>query len=466
MYLIPLLTMPYVARVLGTYGVGVYSYTSSIISIFVVLTTMEVSLYGRREIASCISREDRTNVFWSIFFIESSMLLFSLVTYSLYVVICASAVKIALWIQLLTLLGAWLDISWLFFGVENFKIAILRNILVRVISLICIFCFVKDEDDVNLYIFILAMSDFISVVPLWTLLNKYVGFPLFSMTEIKQQIIPMMKMLLVGLSMKLYSIFDKIVIGAFVSLSLVGIYDNAFRISKVLVALIATIGVVMMPRITRLMAEGEEKQAKDYFMKSMNITLFISSGCAFGLVAVSPTFIPLYLGEEFTQGVTVTQLLSVVLIFIAWGNVFRSQFILPRKMDGLYVKSVVFAVLLNVGFNIILIPKFSIIGASLAYVFTELFICVYQTYKVRMYFNLKLLLYENSMYVISSILMLIILVILNNLFFVNQPLFLSLIYQIIIGSATYICIVLILESLFGRRTITSELCRMFNSLKK
>lgn len=143
MYLVPLITMPYVSRVLGARGLGVFSYTSSVMSFCIVFATMGVAIYGKREIASCLTKEDRTNVFWSIFITESFMFIFVLVGYILYNVFINTAYKTASYLQIMALIGAWLDISWLFFGVENFKLAIVRNVLIRLLSLFAIFVFIK-----------------------------------------------------------------------------------------------------------------------------------------------------------------------------------------------------------------------------------------------------------------------------------------------------------------------------------
>lgn len=467
MYLIPLITMPYVARVLGAEGVGVYSYTSSVMSFCIVLTTMGVSLYGRREIAACLDRESRSKTFWSIFSIESIMFILTLFGYSIYVWLNDSDIKIAQWLQILALIGGWLDISWLFFGVENFKYAVIRNILVRVISLILIFAFIRQSSDVYLYVFIVTFSDLVSVIPLWSLSKKYINKCVPSKSEIKEHIIPMSKMLITALSTNLYTIIDKVIIGGFVSLVLVGVYDNAFRISKVTVAFITTIGVVMMPRMTKLFAEGDSKKSLDYFKKSLSLTLFLGAGCAFGLIGVAPTFIPLYLGEEFSEGIIVTQIISISLFFVAWGNVFRSQFILPRKKDNLYVKSVVYAVVLNLILNLILIPVLSIVGAAIAYVITEVMICMYQSYKVRESFNFGQLLKSNYIYIVSAFLMMFVVKMVNFVLSTNNvhPL-LSLIAQIAVGTVFYCIAVMIMERLSGRKVITTEITNMISKIKR
>ena len=364
---------------------------------------------------------------------------------------------------MLALLGAWLDISWLFFGVENFKIAILRNILIRLITLIAIFIFVKESTHTNRYVAIVAFSDLVSVVPLWLMLKKYVTAVNINVSDIKKRIIPMLKMLVTAVSLNLFIIADKIILAAYETISMVGIYDNAFRISKVTVSIITTIGIVMLPRMTKMFAEGSSKSF-DYFCRSLSLTMFVGAGCCFGLIAVAPTFIPLYLGADFYDSIYITQILAVVLLFIAWGNVFRSQYILPQKMDSVYVKSILYAVCTNLVLNILLIPKFSIYGAAIAYIATEGTMAIYQSYKVKSAFNMRLLLRTNLIYILSGIVMFLVVYILGNILSGKTSMILLLTIQLLVGSLIYISISCYMELKIKNEVIWTELLRLSNNI--
>ena len=456
MYLVPLITMPYVSRVLGARGLGVFSYTSSVMSFCIVFATMGVAIYGKREIASCLTKEDRTNVFWSIFITESFMFIFVLVGYILYNVFINTAYKTASYLQIMALIGAWLDISWLFFGVENFKLAIVRNVLIRLLSLFAIFVFIKKNTDENLYVFIITLSDIVSVVPLWLLLNKYISKLNFSNLSIRKRLLPMLKMQFTAVLTNIYVISDKIILGLYAPISLVGIYDNAFKLSKVAVSIITVIGIVMLPRMTHMFAQGSDK-SMGYFKKSLNLTMFVGTGCCFGIIAISPTFMPLYLGTEFNDSIIVTQILSLVLLFVAWGNVFRSQYIIPQKMDGLYIKSVMIASIINVILNLLLIPKFSIYAAAISYLITEISISVYQTYKVRNYFCIIALLLSNFVYLISAFSMMLIIFIVRSIMSELLPNILSLLMQFLFGSIFYLLFSCYLERKINNRVVDVEL---------
>ena len=463
-YLVPFITTPYIARVLGTYGTGVYSYTYSIASYFVILIQLGVSLYGRREIASCLNKEERSKTFWSIWFIETAMFLISSVLYVGFILFYNTDMKIALAIQYILLLGAWLDISWLFFGVENFIVAVSRNVVVKLLSLIAVFVFVKKETDVNIYVFIMAFSSLLGVIVMWVSCRRYLSFCRIGKAEIRKHIRPLFKLFIPVLSVQLYALTDKVFLGALATVDDVGVYDNAYRISRMPVALITTLGTVMLPRVTKMIAEGKESEIRTYFNKSLSLTVFIGVGCAFGLIGLAPTLVPLYLGNNFLDAIPLLQILSIILIAIAWGNTFRNQFILPKKMDNLYLKSVVLAALLNIVMNILLIPLFGAVGAAIASVLAEFIICFYQSIKIKEYFDYRKLLIVNSKYLFSGILMLFVVVLLSK--FLAGLGIVGLLIEITAGAGIYLAVSCLLEAVVKQKVVFAELQKVYYRIRR
>lgn len=443
LYLMPFITAPYIARVLGTYGTGVYSYTYSIASYFMVLTQLGVKMYGRREIAACLTREERSKTFWGIWAVETVMFLISSIGYGIFLTVYQTELKTAFLMQYLIIAGAWLDISWLYFGAEDYKIAVTRNVLIKFISLILVFLLIRSKEHYNRYVLIMSMSNLLSVAIMWLTLKKHVSFAKITEKDIRVHGIPMVKLFIPVLSVQLFSMTDKVFLGAMASTDAVGVYENAHKISRVPIALITTIGTVMLPRMTKLIAQGREKEASRYFEKSLSLTFVIGLACAFGLIGIAPTFIPLYLGTGFLDAVIVLQLLSLVLVAIAWGNAFRTQFILPKKMDSLYIRSVLYAAMINVVLNFILIPKYSEVGAAAASVIAEFTICVYQSIKVRQYFDFRKIISSNLKYIAAALVMTLSIWLITPCIHIN--LLATLVFQIILGGTVFIGVCCLLE---------------------
>ena len=458
-YLAPLITAPYVARVLGANGTGIYSYTYSIASYFILFVQLGVSLYGRREIASNTSKEKASNTFWEIFSVTTIAFAVVSAAYLAFVLCLGQQFRTELMIQYILLVGAWLDISWLFFGLEKFKIAITRNMIVKVLSLLLVFVFIKTPEDTNKYILLMALSSLASTLVMWITLPKHINRPTAHERKTRDHLKGMVVLFLPILAIQLYSITDKICLGLMTNMSEVGIYENVYKISRVPVAAITAIGTVMLPRITNMIANGKKKLSKKYIDKSLSATLLIGSACAFGLASVSHPFVDIYLGDEYASGAPVLQLLSLVLIIIAWGNVFRMQYILPNKMDKLYLKSVILGVITNILLNLLLIPRYNSFGAALASLASELAICIYQTVAIRKKFNMIQLMAANSKYVIGGAIMAAIVyaigLALNGM---NE--FALLIMQIAIGALSYFIIIILFERMGETRILTEELVKL------
>lgn len=463
-YIVPFITTPYVSRVLGTYGIGVFSYTASIVGYFVAFTQLGVNIYGRREIATCLDKVSREKCFWGIWIIETAAFVLSLFFYiGLVALTEPGIVRNALWLQIFTLAGAWLDISWFFFGVENFKLAVTRNVLVKLISLVAIFLCVKKSSDSLVYVMVMALCNFISVLPLWLQLRTYASKIRIERLEVIKHLKPMLILFIPVISIQLYSLTGNVLLGLLTNVDEVGIYDNAYRISRVPVALITTIGTVLLPSMSRMVAEGKEVD-RGLFEKSLSITLFLGLGFAFGLLSIAPVLVPVYLGDAFERSVSVLQLLSLVLIAIAWGNCFRSMFILPKKMDNLYLRSVIYSAIINVVLNLILIPFFSVIGASIASIVSEFSICVYISIKLKDNFDYKNLLSRNSIYLYSALGMVLICFVINC--FIPEPSILLLLVELLLAAFVYLILTWLLEHKRKTLVVSSEVSRLISQMSK
>ena len=464
MYLAPLITAPYIARVLGTYGTGIYSYTYSIASYFILFIQLGVSLYGRREIASKKRKKEVSITFFEIFISISIMFTLVSILYFIMMYGVFYEYKKYLIFQYFMLISAWLDISWLFFGLEDFKVAVSRNLIVKFLSMILVFIFIKNSTYISKYKINMTLSNLLCVVVMWISIRKHINIVKVSKKGIFKHFKGLLKLFVPVLAIQLYSITDKLCLGLISTVDSVGIYENVYKISRVPVSVITAIGTVMLPRITKIVSSGEKTQAKKYIDKSLSITLIFAIGCAFGLIAVSANFVLLYLGKDFKEGINVLKLLSLVLMFIAWGNVFRMQYILPNKLDNIYIKSVIIGAVVNIVLNLALIPKYSGTGAAIASVIAEFIICFYQSYCIRDEFNFKKIFKENFIYLLSGLIMLCFVQYVVSL--LKLKVFYMLFLQILAGVVIYFISIVVFESITKRYILVDEIKRMYLILRK
>lgn len=463
-YIAPLITAPYIARILGTKGTGIYSFTYSIAGYFVIAIQLGVSMYGRREIAGKLDVNERTETFWGIFSVLGITFIVSSFVYVFVIIICRSEFKVYFLWQYLVLVAGWLDIGWFFFGIEEFKLAVSRNVVVKLLSLVLVFTLIKNSTDTLKYVILMATTNLISVVVMWIALPKYITRTKFSINKAFSHFKPLLILAVPVLSIQLYSITDKVFIGMMMDMDSVGIYENMYKLSRVPVALITTVGTVLLPRITNMIAAGREQETYSYIEKSLSITIILGSACSFGLIGIAPWLVEMYYGKDFVSGIPILQILSIVLLILAWGNVFRTQYIIPRKLDRIYLVSVVSAAIINIILNTVMIPIFGAIGAAIASIISELMVCIYQSYKIRENFNYTSMLKKNSIYFISGLLMASIVYIAGLM--INRSTVLSVVILFFIGGVSYLITCLVLETVTKTRIMKDEINRLIRTIKR
>ncbi len=439
----PLIVTPYISRILGPDNIGIYSYTYSIAYYFVMFALMGVANYGNRTIsANNTTRENRSRVFWEIYSFQFIMSIVMTIAYLFYIIWFCRYEKVISIIQMIYVMTSVIDISWLFFGVEDVRPVVIRNTIVKIMSLMGIFIFVKNSDDLWIYTLLLTGGQFIGGATMWLSLKKYIFFVKPHFSGIKKHIIPNITLFIPVIAISLYKTMDKIMLGILSSDSQVGFYTNAESLINAPMGFIVAVGTVMLPRITHLLMNGEIEQSITYFEKSLKLTMCFSCAVAFGLVAVAPTFVPLYYGNGFDDCVFLIQGQAFVMLFLAWANVVRTQFLLPHKHDKQYILSIITGACVNVLLNLLMIPKYQAAGALIATIFAEGVVCIIQSLDAARHINIVKCLNENLYFMLSGITMLIIIRVVNIFVSINNSL-LYLLLQILCGAFVYLLMLII-----------------------
>lgn len=388
--LIPLITIPYISRVLGPDGIGINSYTSSIVSYFILLGTIGINSYGNRMIAYL--RDDK---------IEMSKLFFSLVVLRFIIVAISLSIFIvfthfygkyqnALLMQSILLIASALDISWLFMGMEKFKKIFFRDFAVKVLSLIFVFSFVKNEGDTLIYIGILVLSQLIGNVSLWPYLRKTVCPVPIKSLSITKHIKPSISFFIPQIAIQVYVILNKTMLGSIVGVGAVALYDNAYKICSIILSVVTAIGVVSLPSLTRKFSKNKSGEMNEYFKLIFNFTCFISFPLSAGLLVVSDDFSSLFFGYKFDGISSVIKIMSPNIILISLGIIFGQYFSAIDKIKNLTI-SVSIGAVSSVLLNIFLINKHGVNGAAFATVVTELIVTLIQIHLMRKHIKLDIL---------------------------------------------------------------------------
>lgn len=459
--ILPLITAPYISRVLGAENIGIYSYTLSISAYFILFGSLGIALYGQREIAyKQGNSKEITKTFFEIVFLRIVTTFISLIIFYFAFVVKNNAYNIYYKVLIIEIIASCLDISWFFQGLENFKKTVFRNILVKLISVICIFLFVKTSDDLIIYFLIYVLSVLSGNISLWFYLPQYLGKINIKEINIFRHVKPTIMLFIPQIAIQIYTMLDKTMIGAIIEdKSEVGFYEQSQKIVKMTLTVITSLGTVMLPRIANCFANNDKMKISEYMKKSFCVVFLLAFPIIFGILAISNSFVPVFFGEGYEKVSILMKVISPIILFIGLSNVIGNQFLLPTKRQKQYTKSVAYGAIVNIILNSCFIWKYGAIGASIGTVCAEFIVMSVQIYYIRNEFKLINILISMKNYCISSFIMYIICICLDNIIINN---FYSTIIQILVGSITYLLCLLLMKDNF----VLEELKKIKNRILK
>ena len=388
--ILPLITAPYVSRVLGADGLGTYSYIFSIVTYFGLFGMLGIANHGNRSVA--LVRDNRQKVseaFSNTYIIQLCTTVIALLLYFLFIYCWFSGDKTIAYIESIIVLSYVLDITWFFFGLEQFAVTVTRNAIIKIATVVAIFIFVRSREDLWIYALIMSCGMLFSQIYLWLRIRKYADFCKPSWSQVKSNIKPVLMLFIPAIAYSIYKLLDKVMLGAMSSMSQVGLFDNAEKIINIPSSLITAFGTVMKPRITVLLGTGDEHRISYLNKISVRYFTLLVVGAAFGLAGICNVLAPVYFGSEFVGSAPIIAGLGFSLIFVTWANVIRTQYLIPNKLDKPYVISSVIGALANLAVNIILIPKFAGIGAMIGTIIAEFTVFFVQLILVRRSFPMS-----------------------------------------------------------------------------
>lgn len=446
--ILPLITTPYVSRVLGPDGIGAYSFTNSITQYFILFGALGLNLYGQREIAYKQSNKNEySQLFYEIFILKSICLLLSIIVFYLMANNYTRYSQI-FYIQIIDIVAAIFDISWLYQGLEDFKRIVIRNFLVKILGVVLIFLFVKSPSDLYIYVLCYSGTLLLGNISMFLYLPSTITKLNLKDLNIKRHAKPALILFIPQISISLYTLLDKTMIGLITSSDAeVGYYEQSQKIIKLLLTIITSLGTVMMPRIANTYAENNSKLINKYMLSTFSFVFLLSLPICFGIIGIANNFVPWFFGDGYDKVVINMIVISPIIIFIGLSNVIGTQYLLTTGKQKYYTKSVILGSIVNFLLNILFIPHFLSYGAAFATVCAECVVTSVQIYSIKKDFDIKYILKKNFKYLLMSTIMLII-VIIEGYFL--SPGIISTFIQVVSGIIIYLALLIITkdESVF------------------
>lgn len=442
----PLITTPYVARVLGVENNGIYGYTWSIVTYFVLFGSLGTALYGQREIAYIQNdRKKQTNVFWEILSIKTIAYLIVIIAF--YLMFCLNGdYSLFYKILVIELVANLIDISWFFQGNEEFDKTVIRNMIVKITGLVCVFLFVKNENDLWKYFLIYVLSDLLGNLSLWIYVPRYLEKSNKKKLHLKKHVKPIILLFLPQISVQIYAVLDKTMLGQLTkSMSEVAYYDQAQKIIKALLLVVSAMSTVMCSRVANSYAKNKINDVKKYLKQSVSMVWLIATPLVFGVFAVASEIVPIYFGNGYDAVIPLMCTTSLILIGIGLNNVTGIQYLIQAGKQNIFTLSVTVGAVINVILNLVLIKLFGTIGAVYSSIISEFVILAIQLFYTKEVITIKDIIYSSIKYLVSGIVMFIVVILLGKIL---TPGLISLCIKIIIGALIYCSSLLVMKDKF------------------
>ena len=448
--IIPIITTPYVSRVLGADGVGKYSFSNSIASYFVIFASLGFMYYAQREIAKYQdNKKKQSEIFWEIIIVRSVSVLTALIVYFAAIVLGVFKEEYTLLMMILSvsILAVAFDISFLFAGNEDFSKTVVTNTVVRILNVIAIFVFVKDRNDLWKYVLITVLTVLTANASLSVYAKNFLcKIEIKSLRPIRH-IKPAVILFLPTIAISVYTYLDKTMIGVITGSDFEnGFYEQAEKIVKIVMTVVTSLGAVMIPRNSNAFERKDMQAIRQNIYRSVRFVLLLGIPMMIGLIAVSDNMVPWFLGDGYYKSANIMKILSVLILAIGLSNVFGLQYLIPADEDKKFTISVTCGAFTNFLLNLVLIRLFKSYGAAIATIVAETVVTVIMFCFIRKNVSLCEILKNSTKYLISGIIMFVPCFVLGRIL---EPSIINTFIIVFIGVVVYlICLILLKDEFF------------------
>ena len=416
--LFPLITFPYVCRVIEADGVGQVNFFQSIISYISLFTCLGIPMYAIREIA-----RDRNDVVKMNRTATEILLLHSMITlvgYLIVAILCLTVPQIQVNILLflilsLTIFFTAIGCEWFYQGIEDFKYITIRGLIIKTISVILLFIFVRSKADLLYYGCYMVLGVLGGNIFNFFRLRKYIHREniIFSELHIKRHIKPVLKVFSFSIVTSIYLQLNTVLLGFLKNALAVGYFTAATKTMQMLLQMSACLGSVMMPRASHLLAENKEAEFNSMIQKSYDFTLAIAMPMTVALIFCAPSLITTLCGVKFEESILPSQIIAPIILMVAISNVFGIQVLFPKGKINIITLCCGIGAIVDLILNLCLIPFFSYVGTSIAYLGAEVATTVSMYFIGKKYIPIQYFKPSHLNYLLGCIMMAVVLFIIS-----------------------------------------------------
>lgn len=388
--LFPLLTFPYASRILLAEGIGTVQFFQSIIDYVALFSALGIPLYAIREIARVrndVKETSKTTVEILLLHVGLTAIGYAAV-FCMAVFVADIEANVHLFLLLsISLIFNALGCEWFYRGREDFRYIAIRGLIVRILSVIFLFLFVKDKDDIYHYaLYTLGVTggnNLLNFIHLrkFVRLGRLHGDKINPMRHLR----PTLHVFALNVIISIYVNLDTVMLGLMTEPATVGYYTAAAKLSRISLTMVNVIGLILLPRMSALHCEGGTDEFNRLAQKSMDITVCINTPLFLGVIVMAPVLIRLFCGPSYEPAIKTLTILAPVLPVIGMSNVMGIQILYPQGKEHLVMIATAAGAVVNVILNLALIGSFAQNGAAAASVAAELCVTAMMAVVARKY---------------------------------------------------------------------------------
>lgn len=402
----PVITFTYASRILGEEGIGRVSFVKSIVTYFIMLALLGMNYYGTREAAKL--RQDRCKLSkyaHEMLFINgaTTALAYVLLFLTMALVPKLHAYKELLLLNSLAIVLQGMGMEWLYQALEEYRYIAVRSILFQVGAVAALFLFVRDSGDVVPYAAVLLAASYGANLMNFINIRRFIDFRWYGHYEIKKHLRPLLWLFAMTVSIELYTVLDSTMLGFLQNDASVGRYTAAVKVNKLVNSLITAISVVLIPRLSYYIGQGEREKVRVLVDKAYNYIFMLSVPAATGLFMLSDEIILLFSGSSFHSAALTMRILTLIVLLIPFSVATNQQTFVPMGKEKLILCSTLAGAITNFACNSILIPRYAENGAAAATVLAETAVAVVCFINVRKYFDMKVVFRSAWQYWVAAV---------------------------------------------------------------
>lgn len=391
-------------------GIGQVQFFSSIISYISLFTCLGIPMYAIREVAKV--RNDAVKISTTTIEILLLHAMLTILGYVAVAVICMTVADVQTDIPLFLILSATIFFTaigceWFYRGIEDFKYVAIRGLIFKIISIAFLFLLVKTKEDILWYgaytVFGVLGGNIFNFIRL----RKYVNWKLVGISNLHplRHLRPAIHIFVFNVITSIYLQLNTVLLGFLKDVAAVGYFTAATKLMYMTMSVSNSLGSVMMPRASHLIAENKMDEFRNVVQKSYDFIIAISIPLAIGLIFTSKSAVLLLSGDGFYPAILASQIVAVNIISIGISGVMGIQILYPLGKINIVIFCTFLGAIINIIANILLIPDYGHYGTAVAFALTE-FVVTFSMFLIgKKYIPIQLLKRQHLNYVISGVLM-------------------------------------------------------------